>query len=76
MGLCNDIDDVIDAAIIDRNCWLLYGSKKLENHSYKVSHNYTYINDKIIDVPLYADDKDYIQLFSMRNKAICWAAKK
>lgn len=66
MGLTNEIDEVIDDAIIDRNCWLLYGSKKVESHVYKVTHTYSYMDDNLHELPVC--DDDYVSLFSMRNK--------
>lgn len=71
MNLSNKIDDVVDKAIIDKNCWLLYGSKKLESEAYQVTALYSYDKSKGDIVRLKLDnDKDYVRLFSMRNKDI------
>jgi P4 family phage/plasmid primase-like protien len=70
MNLSNKIDDVVDESIIEKNCWLLYGSKKLESEAYKVTALYSYdkVKADIIKLKL-KDDKDYVRLFSMRIKA-------
>jgi P4 family phage/plasmid primase-like protien len=70
MQLCNKIDQVVDEAIIDQNCWLLYGSKKLESQAYKVTKLYSYDKSKndVVKLKL-KDDQDYVTLFSMRNKS-------
>jgi P4 family phage/plasmid primase-like protien len=69
MGLSNEIEDVVDKAIIEQNCWLMYGSKKLESQAYKTTQMYSYdkVKNDIVKLKL-KDDKDYVRLFSMRNK--------
>jgi P4 family phage/plasmid primase-like protien len=69
MKLSNKIDDVVDEAIIEKNCWLLYGSKKIESQAYKVTVMYSYDATKSAAVRMKLKDTiDYIRLFSMRNK--------
>lgn len=70
LPLCNEPADIIDKAIIDQNCWLMYGSKKLEADSYRVSSIYKYedgatklSNDLITPI----DEIGFIKLFSMRK---------
>ena len=69
MQLSNKIEEVVDKAIIDSNCWLLYGSKKIESESYKVTHLFTFNKEtnNITKLRL-QDDIDYVKLFAMRNK--------
>lgn len=70
LNLKNSYSDVIDEAVIYRNNWLMYGSKKPNCESYKVTN--VYKNKKGI-IELIKDDvseKDYPTLFSIRNKYI------
>lgn len=43
LNLSNDVDDIIDKAVIEKNCWLLYGSCKegSEDNKYSLSKIYT-----------------------------------
>jgi len=68
--LCNEYEDVIDKAIINANCWQMYGSKKPECEAYRVSKIYNYRDNTIIIdeyMPNASDEIGYIKLFSMRN---------
>ena len=40
LNLTNTAEDVIDAAVIDRNGWQMYGSKKPGCEAYKLTHIY------------------------------------
>ena len=70
LPICNDHESIIDKAIIDVNCWLLYGSKKIEANSYRVTSIFQF--DKTIaqrvelDISA-ADEISFIKLFSMRK---------
>jgi P4 family phage/plasmid primase-like protien len=71
LPICNEYSSIIDKAIIDVNCWLMYGSKKMETDSYRVSSVYKYINSKteLLTDPITATDEiGFIELFSMRKK--------
>jgi len=63
----NKIDDVVDEAIIDKNCWLLYGSKKIECLSYKTTECYKYGTNGIVATPFDANVGNMVKMFSMRN---------
>ena len=72
MGLKNPIEDIIDEAVIERNNWILYGSKKPEGEAYNVTHVFTY---KPNAQPLCDFDgiksfkkRDFVQFLSIRNK--------
>jgi P4 family phage/plasmid primase-like protien len=80
LPLCNEPSDIIDKAIIDQNCWLMYGSKKQEADSYRVSSVYTFSKDgtcgeveaqgtttlsTAMITPI--DEIGFIKLFSMRK---------
>jgi len=79
LPLLNLYDDVVDIAIIDRNAWQMYGSKKPDNEPYRVSRVLTYDVEEgtqagsLIDVTpasITAEmDLSYVDLFSMRNKS-------
>ena len=70
LPVCNEFESIIDKAIIDVNCWQMYGSRKPDCDAYRVSKVYTYSN-KITKQKEYhtsaADELNYIKLFSMRN---------
>jgi len=71
LPVCNDYSSIIDKAIIDVNCWLMYGSKKLEADSYRVCQIYTYKNDMLYHQQneiTALDEINFIKLFSMRKK--------
>jgi P4 family phage/plasmid primase-like protien len=73
LPLCNEPSDVIDKAIIDQNCWLMYGSKKLEADSYRVSYIYRFTGGQTVlssDSISPIDEIGFIKLFSMRNKCV------
>ena len=38
MGLTNPVNDIIDAAVINRNNWQMYGSRKPGYEAYKLTH--------------------------------------
>lgn len=70
LPICNDHASIIDKAIIDVNCWLLYGSKKIEPYSYRVSYVYKYENNMTIrdNTVITANDEiSFIKMFSMRK---------
>ena len=67
--LCNEYEDVIDKAIINANCWQMYGSKKPESEAYRVSKIFNYIDGATVNKdykPSAEDEISYVKLFSMR----------
>ena len=67
--LCNEYEDVIDKAIINANCWQMYGSKKPDSEAYRVTKIYNYDDNTLIHndyKPTANDEIAYIKLFSMR----------
>jgi P4 family phage/plasmid primase-like protien len=68
--ICNVPEDIVDKAIISANCWQMYGSKKPDSETYRVSKIYIYKDDKI-ETLKYArsakEEIDFIKLFSMRR---------
>lgn len=70
LPVCNEFESIIDKAIIDVNCWQMYGSRKPDCEAYRVSKIYNYDNKKtnIIEYSINASDEiKYIKLFSMRR---------
>jgi P4 family phage/plasmid primase-like protien len=73
LGLANTVDDVVDEAVIERNNWMMYGSKKPGGEAYAVTRRYRFscatgavslIAEDQADVPA----SHYVELFSIRNK--------
>ena len=69
LSLANRIEDVVDEAVIERNNWMMYGSKKPGGEAYAVTRRYRYCAEtgSLAACPLDAD-VDYVDLFSIRNK--------
>jgi hypothetical protein len=69
IGFIKKLEDVIDKAIIDKNCWLLYVSKKIESYVYTVSRKYVYdrSTQEVDKHELDNSIEDYVKLFSMRR---------
>ena len=70
LPICNEYDAIVDKAIIDVNCWQMYGSKKPDCDAYRVSSIYKFINGETIRgeyVCNATDEINFIKLFSMRS---------
>ena len=69
IGYTNDIADIFDKAVIEKNNWLMYGSTKPNSEIYKVSEVYKLKNDKLEEVKnTNLTLHKLIDLFSIRNK--------
>lgn len=70
IGYTNDIEDIYDKAVIEKNNWLLYGSTKPNSQIYKLTRIYKVVNNKILSESNLQEKKlsEYIKLFSIRNK--------
>jgi P4 family phage/plasmid primase-like protien len=71
----NDMEDIFDKAVIDKNNWTMYGSRKPYNEPYVITTHFTYIFDEDgIRVSKHSNvvNKDapweYTKLLSIRNK--------
>lgn len=42
IGVVNKVDDIVDEAVIERNNWMMYGSKKPNNTAYTLTHMLEY----------------------------------
>ena len=72
MKCSNPVTDIVDEAVIERNNWLMYGSKKQGGVPYIVTQVYTW-NDANDDVIATSADPslqswDYVRMLSLRNK--------
>jgi P4 family phage/plasmid primase-like protien len=65
LNYINSFDEVIDEAVIIRNGWLMYGSKKQNKLSYNVTQIYNH-DMKLINKNLYTPD-EYVCIFSARQ---------
>jgi P4 family phage/plasmid primase-like protien len=71
LPICNDYESIIDKAIIDSNCWQMYGSKKPDCETYRVSSIYKFKNNETLKTNYTlnaADELNFIKLFSMRSR--------
>jgi P4 family phage/plasmid primase-like protien len=70
MPVCNPFEEVIDSAIIDKNNWQMYGSKKPDCEAYRVTAAFQYSNGAIKALPLPSaiDELQFTRAFSMRDK--------
>lgn len=66
----NNIDDIVDEAVIERNNWQMYGSKKPNCEPYKVSTKYVWDNstDTLTPVEFKETSTDLVEILSIRNK--------
>lgn len=73
LPVTNTFEDIIDKAIIDKNNWQMYGSRKPDCDVYRVSKVYEYDPEKnemtLLERPTAADELTFPELFSMRNKS-------
>ena len=67
ISVINDIDDVIDIRVIEKNNWQMYGSRKPNCEAYLVTKIYNYDNDSIEIIENSYNDKQLLNLLSLRN---------
>jgi P4 family phage/plasmid primase-like protien len=75
IGCCNEVRDIIDESIIEKNNWLMYGSMKKGGEPYQVTHIFKFTDDTGNVAHVVSTDRlnpekfsTYPQLFSLRNK--------
>lgn len=61
----NSVSDIVDESVIERNSWYMYGSKKKSSTPYVVTGIYN-MDCEELDVDI--EEKEYIHIFSIRNK--------
>jgi P4 family phage/plasmid primase-like protien len=67
----NDVEDIVDEAVIERNNWQMYGSKKPNCEPYDISKIYAYQanEDVLVEQNIDTENKgQYIEILSIRNK--------
>jgi hypothetical protein len=67
LQLINDIEDVVDKAVIYSNGWFIYGSCKPDLASYELTYIY---NDKLEQIKNTINTEDLPEFLSIRNKKI------
>ena len=69
LGLANRMEEVVDEAVIERNNWMMYGSRKPQAEAYSVTRRYRYDTRTGVAERVALDpEADYVELFSIRNK--------
>jgi P4 family phage/plasmid primase-like protien len=71
IDLVNTIEDVVDEAVVERNNWMMYGSKKPMGEPYQVTHIIRFIRDteEIVEKDIRTLDKaSLVETLSIRNK--------
>lgn len=68
MHLKNTPEDVIDEAVITKNNWQMYGSKKPDCEAYKVTSIYSVVGDEIKKIENKFTDSMLVDILSIRNK--------
>jgi P4 family phage/plasmid primase-like protien len=70
IGADNKIEDIVDEAVIQKNNWFMFGSKKPNGVPYKVTHVFQYnASDGIVDeTDNTLDTIDLVKTLSIRNK--------
>jgi len=73
MPLCNSHEDIIDEAIIDRNNWQMYGSRKPNCEAYRVTKAFSYDRslDKLTALPMLTpvENLELVDTLSVRKSA-------
>ena len=72
MPVINPAEDIIDQAIIDKNNWQMYGSRKPDCDAYRVTRVYKFDRNtrrlELLPTPSAQEELTFVELFSMRNK--------
>ena len=66
----NSTEDIFDEAVINKNNWMMHGSMKPEREPYKITKVYKYKNgnENLKEIKEKKSLKDYVKMFSLRNK--------
>ena len=66
----NSIEDIVDEAVIERNNWQMYGSKKPNCEAYKVTHKYVWnsMEKNLEEKKELEVHADLVEILSIRNK--------
>lgn len=67
--LINSVEDIVDEAVIERNNWMMYGSRKPGGEAYAVTDVYRYASESgELTCERAPSEVDYVALLSIRNK--------
>jgi P4 family phage/plasmid primase-like protien len=67
----NNIDKIIDKAVVNTNCWLMYGSKKNDGYLYKLTKIFSKKNEEL-NISKIIDNKDKcVKMFCLQDKSWC-----
>lgn len=70
-GFCNSVDKIIDKAVVNTNCWLMYGSKKKDGQLYRLTKIFN-IENKELNIQKLLNQKEVcIKMFSLQQKIWC-----
>ena len=64
----NSKEDIIDEAVIKKNGWQPYGSKKIGSVSYELTHIYDINSDGVIEIENTLSTRELIEFLSIRGK--------
>lgn len=77
LPICNTAEEIIDHAIIDKNNWQMYGSKKPDCEAYRVTKVFKHRGDSVhqsnggieeLPPPTAVEELQFTRFFSMRGK--------
>lgn len=70
LGVSNKIADIVDEAVIERNNWMMYGSRKPGGDAYKVTHVFQYDSGELTNITQSVDlsTNTLAHILSIRNK--------
>ena len=69
MGNTNSMEDIVDEAVIARNNWFMYGSKKPGTKPYKVTYVYQLVEDSTLKtIQQTYTNAQLVSILSIRNK--------
>lgn len=67
LDFCNKVTDIVDEAVIEKNNWFMYGSKKVNQEPYFVTAVYK-VGNEIEVVECNIEDEELVKILSIRNK--------
>lgn len=69
LNCVNTIEDVVDEAVIERNNWQMYGSKKPNCEAYAVTHKFVWnTSDAVLTEEDMPERSKLVEVLSIRNK--------
>jgi len=69
MNCVNSVEDIVDEAVIERNNWQMYGSKKPNCEPYKVTYKFLWNTQQQSLTPVELDIREsFVEVLSIRNK--------